>query len=65
MDQIDINLDEDFKNINTNLNSNDTIGIDLLVGGNSSPKSNMSDEIKSVKTDISDSHSFFKDEPNN
>ena len=23
MDQLDINLDEDFKNINTNLNSND------------------------------------------
>ena len=65
MDQLDINLDEDFKNINTNLSNNDTIGIDLLVGGNSSPKSNMSDEIKSVKTDISDSHSFFKDEPNN
>ena len=65
MDQLDINLDEDFKNINTNLSNNDTIGIDLLVGGNSSPKSNMSDEIKSVKTDISESHSFFKDEPNN
>ena len=65
MDQLDINLDEDFKNINTNLSNNDTIGIDLLVGGNSSPKSNMSDEIKSVKTDISESHSFFKDEPKN
>jgi len=34
----------------------------LLIGGNSSPKSNMSDDVKSVKTDISDSHSFFKDE---
>ena len=34
MDNIDINLDEDFKNINTDLSSNnDTIGIDLLVGG--------------------------------
>jgi len=65
MDQLDINLDEDFKNINTNISNNDTIGIDLLVGGNSSPKSNMSEEIKSVKTDISESHSFFKDEPNN
>ena len=66
MDKIDINLDEDFKNINTDLSSNtDTIGIDLLMGGNSSPKSNMSEEVKSVKTDISDSHSFFKDEPVN
>jgi ribosomal protein S18 len=66
MDKIDINLDEDFKNINTDLTSNtDTIGIDLLMGGNSSPKSNMSEEVKSVKTDISDSHSFFKDEPVN
>ena len=66
MDKIDINLDEDFKNINTDLSSNtDTIGIDLLMGGNSSPKSNMSEEVKSVKTDISDSHSFFKDEPIN
>ena len=65
MDQLDINLDEDFKNINTNISNNDTIGIDLLVGGNSSPKSNMSEEIKSVKTDISESHSFFKDEPTN
>ena len=66
MDKIDINLDEDFKNINTDLSSNtDTIGIDLLMGGSSSPKSNMSEEVKSVKTDISDSHSFFKDEPVN
>ena len=66
MDKIDINLDEDFKNINTDLSSNtDTIGIDLLMGGNSSPKSNISEEVKSVKTDISDSHSFFKDEPVN
>ena len=66
MDKIDINLDEDFKNINTDLSSNtDTIGIDLLMGGSSSPKSNMSEEVKSVKTDISDSHSFFKDEPIN
>ena len=66
MDKININLDEDFKNINTDLSSNtDTIGIDLLMGGNSSPKSNMSEEVRSVKTDISDSHSFFKDEPTN
>jgi len=66
MDKIDINLDEDFKNINTDLSSNtDTIGIDLLMGGSSSPKSNISEEVKSVKTDISDSHSFFKDEPVN
>jgi hypothetical protein len=35
------------------------------MGGSSSPKSNMSEEVKSVKTDISDSHSFFKDEPVN
>ena len=63
MEKLDINLDEDFKNINTNISSNnDSIGIDLLIGGNSSPKSNMSDDVKSVKTDISDSHSFFKDE---
>ena len=66
MDNIDINLDDDFKNINTDLSSNnDTIGIDLLVGGgggNSSPKSNISDEIKSVKTDNSGEHSFFKDD---
>lgn len=63
MEKLDINLDDDFKNINTNISSNtDSIGIDLLIGGNSSPKSNMSDDVKSVKTDISDSHSFFKDE---
>jgi hypothetical protein len=67
MDNIDINLDVDFKNINTDLiSNNDTIGIDLLVGGNSggnsSPKSNMSDEIKSIKTDNSGEHSFFKDD---
>jgi len=65
MDKIDINLDDDFKNLSTDLNtSTDAIGIDLLMGGsgNNSPKSNMSDEIKSVKTDISDSHSFFKDD---
>ena len=65
MEKLDINLDDDFKNINTNINSNiDTIGIDLLVGGhgNNSPKSNMSDEVKSVKTDISESHSFFKED---
>ena len=43
MEKIDINLDDDFKNINTDFSSNnDTIGIDLLMGGNSSPKSNIS-----------------------
>ena len=61
MDKIDINLDEDFKNINTDLSSNtDTIGIDLLMGGSSSPKSNISEEVKSVKTDISDVTHFLK-----
>ena len=50
MEKLDINLDDDFKNINTNISSNtDSIGIDLLIGGNSSPKSNMSDDVKSVK----------------
>ena len=66
MEQLDINLDDDFKNIDTNLTSsiNDTIGIDLLINkaGSGSPKSetgynsdaNKSDDVKS------DDHSFFK-----
>ena len=62
MEKLDINLDDDFKNINTNISSNtDSIGIDLLIGGNSSPKSNMSDDVKSVKTDISDHYAILTD----
>ena len=68
MEKIDINLDTDFKNIDTNLTSSisDTIGIDLLInkGDSVSPKSeqgynsdgNKSEDVKSVD------HSFFKND---
>jgi hypothetical protein len=73
MEKLNINLDNDFKNIDTNLTSSntvDTIGIDLLVNnnndntGNSSPKSNISEENKSVKSNNSDDFSFFKGDTN-
>ena len=76
MDKLNINLDNDFKNIDTNLTSSsntaDTIGIDLLVNnrnvndntGNSSPKSHISEENKSVNSNNSDDFSFFKGDAN-
>ena len=74
MEKLDINLDGDFKNINTDLGNNigDTIGIDLLVNnrninenvGNSSPKSHISEENKSVNSNNSDDFSFFKGDTN-
>ena len=51
MEKLDINLDDDFKNIDTNLSSNisDTIGIDLLVNNkNTSSQSNNEGNISTV-----------------
>ena len=72
MDKLDINLDEDFKNINTNLSSgsNDAIGIDLLVNSgpssnNNSPKSNQGYESDGAQSNKSEEYSFFKSDDNN
>ena len=50
MDNLEINLDDEFKDINIDTvnNNNDSIGIDLLMG--TSPKKSDND-IKSVKSD--------------
>jgi len=75
MEQLDINLDDDFKNIDTSLNNNptNTIGMDLLVnqkntssndGGNIStvvsPKSAQGYNSDDNKSNKSDDFSFFK-----
>ena len=48
MDNLEINLDDEFKNIDINTSNNDSIGIDLLMGA--SPKKSDND-VKSVKSD--------------
>ena len=75
MEKLDINLDDDFKNIDTSLNNNptNTIGMDLLVnqkntssndGGNIStvvsPKSAQGYNSDDNKSNKSDDFSFFK-----
>jgi len=72
MEKLDINLDEDFKNINTDLSSSggDAIGIDLLVNSgpssnNNSPKSNQGYESDGGQSNKSEEFSFFKSDDNN
>ena len=48
MDNLEINLDDEFKNIDISSSNNDNMGIDLLMG--TSPKKSDND-IKSVKSD--------------
>jgi len=74
MEKLDINLDNDFKNIDTSIVNNDTIGIELLVNNNNnnnnqadiSPKPSngyaSGDENKSEK---SDDYSFFNSNNDN
>ena len=69
MEKLNINLDDDFKNIDTNITSSitDTIGIDLLINkaGSGSPKSDQGYNSDGNKSEEARSdHSFFKnDEP--
>ena len=67
MEKLDINLDDDFKNIDTNLTSSisDTIGIDLLINkGSGSPKSDQGYNSDGGKSDDlkANDHSFFNDD---
>jgi len=65
MEKLDINLDTDFKNIDTNLTSSDTIGIDLLINkGSGSPKSDQGYNSDGGKSDDlkANDHSFFNDD---
>ena len=67
MEKLDINLDADFKNIDTNLTSSisDTIGIDLLINkGSGSPKSDQEYNSDGGKSDDlkANDHSFFNDD---
>ena len=71
MEKLDINLDDDFKNIDASISNNDAIGIELLVNSDNtsnidhSPKPsngyNSGDEVKSEK---SEDYSFFKSDNN-
>ena len=72
MEKLDINLDDDFKNIDASISNNDAIGIELLVNSDNnnsnmdhSPKPsngyNSGDEVKSEK---SEDYSFFRSDNN-
>ena len=72
MEKLDINLDDDFKNIDASISNNDAIGIELLVNSDNnnsnmdhSPKPsngyNSGDEVKSEK---SEDYSFFRSNNN-
>ena len=72
MEKLDINLDDDFKNIDASISNNDAIGIELLVNSDNnnsnmdhSPKTSngyhSGDEVKSEK---SEDYSFFKSDNN-
>jgi len=72
MEKLDINLDDDFKNIDASISNNDSIGIELLINSDNnnsnmdhSPKPsngyNSGDEVKSEK---SEDYSFFRSDNN-
>ena len=62
MEKLDINLDEDFKNINTDLKSSSNggaIGIDLLVNSGSNNNSPKSNQTMSINNIMPTNKSFF------